>query len=162
MKDELTMNHIPEPNPHLLLNNQLCFTIYACSREITKLYQPTLEKLGVTYSQYLVLLVLWEHKERTVKELGEALYLDSGTLTPLLKRMQAAGLVHRVRSTEDERKVNITLTDKGWELQEQAVQIPEAMFQHGCVSGDEFQSLLSQFKNLLDRVHESNVRTGHK
>lgn len=162
MKDDLLMENNREPNPLLLLNNQLCFTIYACSREITKLYQPTLDKLGVTYSQYLVLLVLWEHKERTVKELGEALFLDSGTLTPLLKRMQAAGFVHRVRSTEDERKVNITLTDKGWELKEQAVQMPASMSQQVCLTGDEFQSLLNQFKNLLDRVHESNVKKGHK
>ncbi|WP_429373095.1 MarR family winged helix-turn-helix transcriptional regulator [Paenibacillus sp. DS2015] len=156
------MNNTHEAYPQLLLDNQLCFKVYACSREITKLYQPTLDQLGVTYSQYLVLLVLWEHKARTVKELGEALYLDSGTLTPLLKRMQVAGLVHRIRSTEDERKVNITLTDTGWKLQEQALQVPAAISQQTCLSGDEFQSLLSQFNDLLDRVHESNVRLSHK
>lgn len=82
----------------LKLDNQLCFAIYACSREITKMYQPYLEVLGVTYSQYLVLMVLWEREECTVKEIGEALYLDSGTLTPLLKRLQSAGLINRERS----------------------------------------------------------------
>lgn len=102
----------------LKLDNQLCFAIYACSREITKLYQPYLEKLGVTYSQYLVLIVLWEREECTVKELGEALYLDSGTLTPLLKRLQNAGLIDRKRSTQDERKVLISLTTEGIALRE--------------------------------------------
>lgn len=111
----------------LKLDNQLCFAIYACSREITKLYQPYLEKLGVTYSQYLVLIVLWEREECTVKELGEALYLDSGTLTPLLKRLQNAGLIDRKRSTQDERKVLISLTTEGIALREKALSVP------GCI-----------------------------
>lgn len=111
----------------LKLDNQLCFAIYACSREITKLYQPYLEKLGVTYSQYLVLIVLWEREECTVKELGEALYLDSGTLTPLLKRLQNAGLIDRKRSTQDERKVLISLTPEGSTLREKALSVP------GCI-----------------------------
>lgn len=146
-----------EMNRQLQLENQLCFTIYACSREITKLYQPHLEKLGVTYSQYLVMLVLWEREQCTVKELGEALFLDSGTLTPLLKRLQAAGLIHRERSSQDERKVNISLTDVGWQLKEKALEVPMAMQQEVCLSGDEFEDLLGQFKTLLNRVHQTNL-----
>ncbi|AWB44281.1 MarR family transcriptional regulator [Paenibacillus sp. CAA11] len=141
----------------LKLENQLCFTIYACSREITKLYQPHLEKLGVTYSQYLVLLVLWERGECTVKELGEALYLDSGTLTPLLKRLQSAGILNRERSPHDERKVLITLTEKGKELREQALSVPEAVFGGVCGSPEEFDLIMRQFKDLLNHVHSRNL-----
>jgi DNA-binding MarR family transcriptional regulator len=97
----------------LKLDNQLCFSIYACSREITSMYRPFLDELGITYPQYLVLLVLWEQHECTVKELGEHLYLDSGTLTPMLKRMEAADLIKRQRSHTDERKVFVHLTKKG-------------------------------------------------
>lgn len=150
------MNEINTP-PELLLDNQLCFTIYACSREITKLYQPYLDRLGVTYSQYLVLLVLWEKNQCTVKELGEALYLDSGTLTPLLKRLQAAGIILRERSTEDERKVLISLTEQGLALQEQAKVIPGMMLEGTGMEAEEFHALLGQFKDLLHRVHEVNT-----
>lgn len=146
-----------EHENELKLDNQLCFTIYACSREITKLYQPYLEKLGVTYSQYLVLIVLWERKECTVKELGEALYLDSGTLTPLLKRLQNAGLIYRERSTQDERKVMISLTDEGNALREKALSVPESMRSMICMSHEHFHSLLGQFNDLLDRVHLINI-----
>ncbi|WP_025684914.1 MarR family winged helix-turn-helix transcriptional regulator [Paenibacillus maysiensis] len=142
----------------LKLDNQLCFAIYACSREITKLYQPYLEKLGVTYSQYLVLIVLWEREECTVKELGEALYLDSGTLTPLLKRLQNAGLINRKRSTQDERKVLISLTPEGSVLREKALSIPECIQEKTSMTHDQFGSLLFQFNDLLDRVHKANVQ----
>lgn len=142
--------------PELLLENQLCFTIYACSREITKLYAPNLDKMGITYSQYLVLLVLWEREQCTVKELGEALYLDSGTLTPLLKRLQAAGIIVRERSLQDERKVLISLTPKGWALQEEAAEMPRRMLEGSTMSVEELEGLLNDFKMLLKRVHESN------
>ncbi|WP_342417484.1 MarR family transcriptional regulator [Paenibacillus sp. FSL R10-2782] len=142
----------------LKLDNQLCFAIYACSREITKLYQPYLEKLGVTYSQYLVLIVLWEREECTVKELGEALYLDSGTLTPLLKRLQNAGLIDRKRSTQDERKVLISLTPEGSTLREKALSVPGCIQEKTSMTHDHFGSLLHQFNDLLDRVHEANVQ----
>ncbi|GAB6988899.1 MarR family winged helix-turn-helix transcriptional regulator [Paenibacillus pini] len=144
------------PMPQLQLENQLCFTIYACSREITKLYQPYLDKLGVTYSQYLVLLVLWERGSCTVSQLGEALYLDSGTLTPLLKRIQTAGLIVRERSIQDERKVIITLTEAGLKLRDKAQSIPESMQKDICISSEEFNDLLTQFNHLLERVHETN------
>ncbi|UQZ32131.1 MarR family transcriptional regulator [Paenibacillus sp. PK3_47] len=144
-------------SPELMLDNQLCFTIYACSREFTKMYQPHLDKIGLTYSQYLVMIVLWEKQQCTVKELGEALYLDSGTLTPLLKRLQAAGLIVRERSIQDERKVLISPTEKGWELRSEAACIPGKMVEGTMLSADEFVSLLGQFKDLLARVHEKNV-----
>src|SRR3954463_1874064 len=98
------------PNPALLLDNQLCFALYSASLAMTKLYKPLLDELGLTYPQYLVMLVLWEGDGRTVSELGERLSLDSGTLTPLLKRLEAAQLVSRIRDTEDERRVHIMLT----------------------------------------------------
>src|SRR5579875_3340210 len=103
-------------NQLLKLENQLCFTVYACSREIIRMYRPMLDKLGITYPQYLVLLVLWEMDELTVSQLGERLYLDSGTLTPLLKRMESMGLITRRRSETDERKVYIYLTEQGQDL----------------------------------------------
>ncbi|CQR56491.1 MULTISPECIES: MarR family winged helix-turn-helix transcriptional regulator [Paenibacillus sonchi group] len=145
--------------PELLLENQLCFTIYACSREFTKLYQPHLDKIGLTYSQYLVMLVLWERNQCTVKELGEALFLDSGTLTPLLKRLQAAGLILRERSLQDERKVLISLTEQGRALKSEAACIPGKMAEGTMLSADEFVGLLGQFKDLLARVHEANAHT---
>lgn len=100
----------------LQLNEHLCFSLYACSRAISRLYRPLLEEMGITYPQYLVLLSLWESDGRTVKELGEQLDLDSGTLTPLLKRMETNELIRRVRSTEDERVVLVLLTEKGLAL----------------------------------------------
>ncbi len=148
--------------PELLIENQLCFNIYACSREITKLYQPYLDKIGLTYSQYLVMLVLWEREQCTVKEIGEALYLDSGTLTPLLKRLQAAGLILRERSMQDERKVLISLTEQGWALQSEAGCIPSKMIEQTTMTSEESVDLLGQFKDLLKRVHEANINGSKK
>lgn len=105
---------------NLKLGNQLCFPIYALSRMITKTYRPYLDKLGITYPQYLVLMVLWEKNELTVKEISLLLYLESNTLTPLLKRMEKNGIIKRERSQEDERSVIITLTAKGITLQKKA------------------------------------------
>ncbi|MCZ8523344.1 MULTISPECIES: MarR family winged helix-turn-helix transcriptional regulator [Paenibacillus] len=150
-----------DQNRNLLqLDNQLCFAIYATSREITKLYQPFLDQIGLTYPQYLAMLVLWERLECSVKELGEALYLDSGTLTPLLKRLEASGLVTRRRSAEDERVVKIGLTEQGQALQEKAAIVPQALQQQTCLSAAELEGLLKQFKTLLQRVHEAGGRTG--
>lgn len=148
--------------PQLQLDNMLCFSIYASSREITKMYQPYLESLGVTYSQYLVLIVLWEQDERTVKELGEELFLDSGTLTPLLKRLENAGFVSRKRSTEDERKVFISLTEKGRELREKAASIPDCMAKDLNMEVPEFVELLGRFQNLLARAHQVNASSSGK
>ena len=117
-----------------VLENQLCFLLYANSREMTKKYKPLLTKLNVTYPQYLVLLLLWEQDALTVKKLGELLVLDSGTLTPMLKRMEQNGLIIRERSTKDERSVMIQLTEKGRDLKEEACFIPERI---SDMSGDD-------------------------
>lgn len=117
-----------------VLEDQLCFLLYASSREMTKKYKPLLDKLEVTYPQYLVLLLLWEQDTLTVKKLGELLALDSGTLTPMLKRMEQNGLIVRERSTEDERSVLIKLTEKGLGLQEEACFIPDRI---SAMSGDD-------------------------
>lgn len=140
----------------LRLDNQLCFSIYACSREICRLYRPLLEEIGLTYPQYLVMLVLWEHGECTVKELGERLYLDSGTLTPMLKRMEAAGLIERQRSRQDERVVCISLTKQGQELKERAYCVPEALLAKSGVPQEQFVQMLTQFQQLLFRIHQIN------
>lgn len=112
----------------LRLDNQLCFALYGAANRMTRLYRPMLDALGLTYPQYLALLVLWEASPRTVGALGDALDLDSSTLTPLLKRLEAGGLVQRTRDPEDERRVIVALTDKGRALRDQAVSIPEKLF----------------------------------
>ena len=113
----------------LLLKNQLCFPLYACARETIKLYKPYLDALDLTYTQYIAMMVLWEKNTLSVKELGEALYLDSGTLTPLLKKMEAKGLLTRRRSTEDERSLLVSLTEEGLALRERALSVPAQMAQ---------------------------------
>lgn len=115
------------PDFTLLLDDQLCFALYAASRAVTNRYRPLLEELGLTYPQYLVLLVLWEHGAVPIKEVGAALQLDYGTLTPLIKRLEAAGLVRRERSVDDERTVRVSLTDQGNELRERARSVPDAI-----------------------------------
>lgn len=112
----------------LRLDNQLCFALYGAANRMTRLYRPLLDALGLTYPQYLAMLVLWEQSPRTVGALGEALDLDSSTLTPLLKRLEAGGLVERRRDPEDERRVIVGLTDKGRALRDQAESIPEKLF----------------------------------
>lgn len=107
----------------LRLKNQLCFPLYAASREVIKLYKPFLDELDLTYTQYIAMLLLWEHKMMTVKELGESLFLDSGTLTPLLKKLEAKGVIHRARSTKDERNLNVSITEEGIRLQDKAIHI---------------------------------------
>lgn len=114
-------------NNVLKLENQLCFSIYAASRAITKIYRPFLDNLGITYPQYLVMLVLWENNTISLKELGNILYLDSGTLTPLLKRLEGMELIKRERSKEDERILCISITEKGQEMKQQAIHIPECI-----------------------------------
>jgi len=111
----------------LKLENQLCFPLYAASREIIKQYKPFLDEIDLTYTQYIAMMVLWEHKSVTVKEMGTLLYLDSGTLTPLLKKMEAKGLVTRQRSEKDERSLNVTITEKGEALKDQALSVPMRM-----------------------------------
>lgn len=111
----------------LLLKNQLCFPLYAASRRVVAAYHPILERIGLTYTQYVTMMVLWEMNAVTVKELGKRLYLDSGTLTPLLKKLETQGYITRARSKEDERIVVVTLTEAGRELKKRALSIPGAM-----------------------------------
>ncbi|UXH43592.1 MarR family winged helix-turn-helix transcriptional regulator [Rossellomorea vietnamensis] len=136
----------------LLLENQICFKIYTAEREITKLYRSLLEEIGVTYPQYLALLVLWEEKTISVKELGRKLFLDSGTLTPMLKRMEANGLVERKRSSEDERSVIISLTDKGLEMKEKAECVPTRLLERLEMDGDELSKLDQTLTTILDKL----------
>ncbi|MFN3747941.1 MAG: MarR family winged helix-turn-helix transcriptional regulator [Sphingorhabdus sp.] len=125
-----------DDNP-LLLDLQVCFPLYAATNLLNRLYGPVLRELGLTYPQYLVMLVLWEEQPQTVGALGARLYLDSGTLTPLLKRMETAGLVTRTRDPEDDRRVMIGLTTRGMALREQAMHVPETISQGRTPEGIE-------------------------
>ena len=113
----------------LKLENQICFPLYACSREIIKQYKPFLDEIDLTYTQYIAMMVLWEHQSVTVKELGQYLFLDSGTLTPLLKKMEAKGIISRKRDEEDERSLIVSLTAEGEALKERAVEVPQKIAQ---------------------------------
>ena len=108
----------------LKLENQLCFPLYACAKEIVKAYKPYLDELDLTYTQYITMMVMWEHRELRVKDVGERLYLDSSTLTPLLKRLEEKGYISRRRSLEDERDLIVTVTDEGMALRERALSVP--------------------------------------
>ena len=133
----------------LLLDNQLCFPLYACARETIKLYKPFLDELDLTYTQYITMMVLWEREAVSVKELGEALYLDSGTLTPLLKKMEAKGLLSRRRSPEDERSLIVSLTDAGRAMRDKAVDVPRKMSRCVSLEPEEAQELYRLLYKLL-------------
>ena len=137
----------------LKLDNQLCFPLYACAKEVVRRYTPFLDDLGLTYTQYLVMMALWEHGTLSVTQLGERIYLDSGTLTPLLKKLEAKGLVTRVRSAADERRLDIGLTDAGRALKQRAAAVPPAMGE--CVGLDLEEAV--QLSTLLRKVL-ANVR----
>lgn len=124
---ETDVEQVQAPEGSLLLEDQMCFALYAAQRALTNRYRPLLEELDLTYPQYLVMLVLWEHGALSIKSLGTLLQLDYGTLTPLLKRLQARGLIRRERQENDERSVQITLTTQGVELRERARPIPAAI-----------------------------------
>jgi len=143
----------------LLLDNQLCFALYATSRAVTQAYAPLLAPLGVTYPQYLVLLVLWEADGApvTVGSLGGRLFLDSGTLTPLLKRLEAANLVTRTRSAEDERVVHVGLTASGRKLRKKAEGIPAAMSCALGLNGDQIAALRDPLRKVLARLHHDSA-----
>lgn len=137
----------------LKLSNQICFPVYAASRLITREYQPHLDRLGITYPQYLVLMVLWEQDHQPVNDIARRLILNTNTITPLLKRLQAQGIIHRERSTEDERKVIVSLTQKGKELQEEAAQIPQQLVAdllNGPIKTEELLALKQQLYELID------------
>ena len=136
----------------LKLANQLCFPLYACSKEIVRKYKPHLDKLDLTYTQYIAMMVLWERKELNVKELGEQLYLDSGTLTPVLKKLEGKGYVSRARSVKDERNLIVSITKKGEELREKAVEVPQKMEQCINLSSEESLELYRLLYKLLDEL----------
>lgn len=133
----------------LKLDNQLCFPLYAVSKEIVRRYTPFLGEIDLTYTQYIVMMVMWEHKEVSVKELGQKLFLDSGTLTPLLKTLEKKGLVSRERSKTDERFLVVSITDEGMKLREKAVDIPSKI--GGCVNlkAEEAEQLYKILRKLL-------------
>lgn len=138
----------------LKLDNQICFPVYALSREIVGRYRPLLDQLDITYPQYLVLLILWEHQEQSVSQLGEKLYLDSGTLTPLLKRLEQKKLVTRSRSKEDERIVKIKLTSEGQSLQKKAASIPKQLFEDMKVPEEELKQLKTTIEKILTTLNQ--------
>ncbi len=140
------------PYDKLKLENQLCFPLYACSKEIIKKYKPYLDPLGITYTQYIALMVLWEEDNVTVKELGKKLYLDSGTLTPLFKKMEAQKLVVRQRSANDERNVYIRLTEKGKNLRDKALDIPERIGSCIDLPMEEIIQLQKSLQKLLKQL----------
>ena len=135
-------------NEMLKLENQLCFPLYACAKEIVRRYTPLLEPLSLTYTQYIAMMVMWEHKSVTVKDMGKLLYLDSGTLTPMLKKMEKAGWITRRRSEEDERMVIVSITECGEQLHEQAAEVPSKMA--GCVTLDSDEAM--QLYSLLHKL----------
>lgn len=136
----------------LKIKNQLCFPLYACAREVVKLYKPFLDEIDLTYTQYITMLVLWEKRIVNVKTLGEILFLDSGTLTPLLKKLESKGLVNRKRSAEDERNLIVTITEEGDALRERAVHIPEEMAKCVNLEQDEIISLYRILYKLLGKT----------
>jgi MarR family transcriptional regulator, organic hydroperoxide resistance regulator len=146
----------PEPLG-MELDAQLCFDLYAASRAVTNAYRPLLAELGLTYPQYLVMLLLWERQSCTVSELGDALHLDSGTLSPLLKRLKSAGLVERERRADDERTVEATLTDEGRALQAKAESIPSAIGAAMGLGPTEFAALKRTLRRLVGNVSTSEL-----
>ena len=131
----------------LKLENQLCFPLYVCAKEVVRAYKPYLDELDITYTQYITMMVMWEYKELRVKEIGEHLYLDSGTLTSVLKKLEEKGFVTRKRSEKDERDLIVTITDKGTALKEKAVHVPEKL--GACVELDPQKA-----KALYDTLYE--------
>lgn len=136
----------------LKLQNQVCFPLYACSKEVIKQYRPYLDEINLTYTQYIAMMVFWEQKSLSLKELGEKLYLDSGTLTPMLKNLESKGFVKRTRSCKDERVLEIKITPLGEELKEKAKDIPVKMAQWSNLSCGEMKTLYNLLNKLLKEV----------
>ncbi|MDR2888704.1 MAG: MarR family transcriptional regulator [Lachnospiraceae bacterium] len=139
-----------EQYDHLKLENQLCFPLYAAAKEVVHRYKPFLEEFDLTYTQYIAMMVLWDKKQINVKELGKALYLDSGTLTPLLKKLEAKNYVTRNRDKNDERNLEVTLTQAGEQLKEQIRTIPQQVRQCIDLSSEEARTLYRLLYKLLD------------
>ena len=141
----------------LKLENQLCFPLYAASKEVIRRYKPLLDKVDLTYTQYIAMMVLWEEKEINVKTLGEKLFLDSGTLTPLLKKLESKGYITRKRLDKDERNLDISITKKGLALQEKVKNVPEEIGKCVNLSEDEAKVLYNMLYKILGNVGGKNV-----
>lgn len=136
----------------LKLENQLCFPLYACAKEVVKQYKPFLDEIDLTYTQYITMMVMWEKKSLNVKALGKCLYLDSGTLTPLLKKLEKQGLIKRERSMEDERNLIVTITKKGEELKEKAIEIPYKIGDCVKIPPEDGKVLYRILYSILDQI----------
>ena len=136
----------------LKLENQLCFPLYAAAKEVVRKYKPLLDELDLTYTQYITMMVLWENESLNVKELGSMLYLDSGTLTPLLKKLEAKGYITRSRCKEDERNLIIEITEKGEALKEQAANMPKEMTRWVNISKEEIEEMYHALYKLLSQI----------
>lgn len=148
------MNRPTKETPELLhLDQQLCFALYSASLAMTKAYQPLLARLSLTYPQYLVMLVLWENDGVTVSDIGKRLFLESGTLTPLLKRLESLGFVVRLRDTEDERRVRVKLTGAGLRVKADAGPLPECIMSKIACTPNDLLSLTADIKKLRDRLN---------
>ena len=155
--DEVVMARKHAADLPLRLDNQLCFAVYSTAHAFNRVYKPLLDKLRLTYPQYLVMLVLWERDGVPVKDIGERLFLDSGTLTPLLKRLEAAQLIKRTRNTEDERQVLIALTAQGQALREKARTVPQAILAASACSLGELSAIKNELITLRDRLNAALV-----
>ncbi|MCR4867916.1 DNA-binding transcriptional regulator, MarR family [Lachnospiraceae bacterium C10] len=144
----------------LRLENQLCFPLYACAKEVVRSYKPFLSRLDLTYTQYITMMVLWERKQMNVKEIGECLYLDSGTLTPLLKKLEQKGFIRRHRSKEDERNLLISITPEGEALRDEALAVPGEMKACMALDPEDASSLYTLLYKFLDKCQEH--RNGDK
>lgn len=138
---------------NLKLENQLCFPLYACAKEVTKRYQPLLNEIDLTYTQYIVMMVMWEQKQINVKHLGEMLFLDSGTLTPLLKKLEVKGYITRTRNEQDERSVIISVTSKGINLRKKAKDIPEEIGKCVNLTQEEAMTLYKILYKILGTMN---------
>ena len=146
------MGNNDEKYESLKLGNQLCFPLYACSKEIIRKYKPYLDDIDLTYTQYITMMVLWEKKTVNVKSLGECLYLDSGTLTPVLKKLESKGYITRVRSSEDERNLVVTITKEGEALKDKAINIPSEMGTCVKLSPEEAKILYNLLYKIIGNV----------
>ncbi|SKB57601.1 DNA-binding transcriptional regulator, MarR family [Lachnospiraceae bacterium] len=142
----------------LKLENQICFPLYACAKEIVRKYKPFLDKLDLTYTQYITMMILWEKKQSNVKELGKKLYLDSGTLTPLLKKLESKGYISRQRSERDERNLIVTITDDGMKLRERALEVPSKMGRCVSLSDEQAELLYNTLYQILGSLDGSEEK----
>ncbi|MCR5656249.1 MAG: MarR family transcriptional regulator [Butyrivibrio sp.] len=136
----------------LKLENQICFPLYACSKEIIRAYKPFLDEIDLTYTQYITMMVLWEKKEMNVKTLGENLFLDSGTLTPVLKKLESKGFLKRTRSKSDERNLLVSITKEGEALKEKAKDVPEKIGKCVCLDSDDAKELYRLLYKVIENI----------